>query len=174
MSAQRILAFTLLGSFADRLLTPKNGIEDLFKLSYARARFDEVRHAMPADAAQILLPAAQRALDALEAVRKGFFIAHQRKGGGVEIQMPNGPRRTYNFDDAVAKLMVVHRHATHGYGRGTRPKSVVSAEVTERLLAHHDGEIPDDLALLPYLYLLAALSRPEQIRNQIIDHVERI
>ncbi len=174
MSAQRVLAFTLLGSFADRLLIPRNGIEDLFKLSYARARFDEVKLAMPAEAAEILLPAAQRALDSLEALQKGFFIANQRNGGGVEIQMPNGPRRTYNFDDAVAKLMVVHRHATHGYGRGARPKSVASAEVNERILAHHDGAIPDDIALLPYLYLLAALSRPEHIRDHIIGHVEKI
>ena len=41
-------------------------------------------------------------------------------------------------------------------------------QVAERLLAHHTGEIPDDLVFLPYLYLLDTLCHPDKVRETIV------
>ncbi|OBA50917.1 hypothetical protein A5780_30390 [Nocardia sp. 852002-20019_SCH5090214] len=170
-TAQRVIAFTLLGSFADRLLGEKVELKTLFSAKYAQEQFNFVKSCMNNHAAEILLPAAQRALDALQQLQKGFFISEQRGIKAVRIHMPNGAVKEFNREDAAARLMVIHRNATHGYGRGAKPKSVTSAEVGERLLAQHDGRIPDDLALLPYLYLLAAFCRPDDIRDRIIEQI---
>jgi hypothetical protein len=39
--------------------------------------------------------------------------------------------------------------------------------MTNVLLAHHDGNIPHDLALLGYLYLLDVMSRPADLRRTL-------
>ena len=41
-------------------------------------------------------------------------------------------------------------------------------QVAEKLLAHHTGEIPDDLVFLPYLYLIDTLSHPDEVREIIM------
>lgn len=168
---QRATSFTLLGSFADRLLGSTVNLKKLFTLTYAREQFDTVKKLMPAPAAEILLPAAQRALDALEEVQAGFFIAHQRKARTVTIHQAHGQSKTINLQDATAKLMVLHRNATHGYGGLRTSKNKQNAEFDERLLAQHNGKIPNDIALLPYLYLLVAMSDPDTVRGRIADHV---
>jgi len=42
--------------------------------------------------------------------------------------------------------------------------------VAERLLAHHTGDIPDDLVFLPYLCLLETLCHPDKVRETIVKH----
>lgn len=172
---QRATAFTLLGSFSDRLLGSKVNLKKLFTLAYAREQFEFVKRSMPAPASEILLPAAQRALDALEEVQAGFFIAHQRNARTVTIHHADGQAKTINLQDAAARLMVLHRNATHGYGGlRTSEDKRIAAELEERLLAQHNGKIPNDIALLPYLYLLVAMSDPDTVRGQIADHVSRL
>ncbi|WP_154606649.1 hypothetical protein [Rhodococcus sp. AQ5-07] len=169
---QRATAFTLLGSFSDRLLGSKVNLKKLFTLAYAREQFEFVKRSMPAPASEILLPAAQRALDALEEVQAGFFIAHQRNARTVTIHQADGQAKTINLQDAAARLMVLHRNATHGYGGlRTSEDKRIAAELEERLLAQHNGKIPNDIALLPYLYLLVAMSDPDTVRGRIADHV---
>jgi hypothetical protein len=107
-------------------------------------------------------------------VQDGFFITGQRNAGAVTIQLPAGQPKSLNRKDAAARLLVVPRNATHGYGGIPNPKNKENVEINVRLLAHHDGNIPGDIALLPYLYLLLTLSRPEDIRDRIINHVEQI
>jgi hypothetical protein len=90
------------------------------------------------------------------------------------IHMPGHQQpHALNLEDAAARLMVVHRNATHGYGGLDDPKNLENVQINERLLAQHTGEIPGDIALLPYLYLLLVLSRPDDLRDRIINHVER-
>lgn len=60
--------------------------------------------------------------------------------------------KTATFERAAASYLVALRNATHGHGgdKGT-------AEQRERdttLLIQHNGDIPEDLSLLAYLYLL--------------------
>lgn len=166
------VSYSLLGSFADRLLGDGVELKNLFNLAYAKRRFSEAQALMSDQAGSILFPAAKRALIALENCRKGFFITEQRGAGVVTVHMPDGTSPSYNMDDAVARLLLLHRNATHGYGAGISPRSRRQAEIDERLLAHHNGEIPSDVALLPYLYLLVVLSNPDVVRDTIIKRVE--
>ncbi|WP_067474326.1 hypothetical protein [Nocardia amamiensis] len=168
--AQLMLANTLLDTYADRVL----GVDfvRLCTASYARKQIELVRAKMPSEAAQILLPIAERAVAALESLQHGFFIPHQRGETSLTLQLPDGSARQMSLESAAAKLLHIHRNATHGYGGKTganRDKSVAD----ERLLIQHDGRIPDDLALLPYLYLLVVLSHPERIRDSIIRNAEK-
>jgi len=64
-------------------------------------------------------------------------------------------------------LLKIYRNATHGFGGLRRPESEKD-QVAEKLLAHHTGEVPDDLVFLPYLYLLDTLSHPDQVRETIV------
>jgi hypothetical protein len=67
-------------------------------------------------------------------------------------------------------LLKIYRNATHGFG-GTRQPESEKDLVAERLLAHHTGDIPDDLVFLPYLYLLDALCHPDKVRETIVKRV---
>ena len=40
-------------------------------------------------------------------------------------------------------------------------------ELTNTLLAHHDGTLPHNLALLGYLYLLDVLAHPDVLRKHL-------
>lgn len=55
------------------------------------------------------------------------------------------------------------RAATHGHGSNRAGR----VELTNALLAHHDGTIPHDLALLGYLYLLDVLVHPEVLAKHL-------
>jgi hypothetical protein len=67
---------------------------------------------------------------------------------------------------------LIFRNATHGYGgkSGERRKGEIDAS----LLAHYDGQMPSDIALLPYLYLLDTLSNPDRIRQSISRQVAAV
>lgn len=172
--SQRILAYTLLGSYADRIFPKRVTHRKLYTLNFARNQFNRAKNSMPAIAGEVLLPMAQRALDALEEVQKGFFITSQTGAKEVELQLPGRAPKLMCLEQAAARLMVIHRNATHGYGGVLKPDNIEELEISERLLAHHDGNIPDDIALLPYLYLLAALSQSEDIEKRIIDNVAKL
>jgi hypothetical protein len=112
---------------------------------------------MSAEAAEILLPGAQRALDALEKLQEGFFISRHSGKQVVEWTDPkNGPDRL-SMNDAAAHYIKVLRNSTHGHGSKRRDQ----VARTNALLVHHDGHVPHDLALLGYLYLLDILSRTD-------------
>ncbi|WP_280454180.1 hypothetical protein [Nocardia brasiliensis] len=169
-SAQLMLANTLLDTYADRVLGVD--FERLCTASYARKQLDQIRTKMPAAAAQILLPVAERAVVALETLQRGFFIAHQRGENSLTLQLPDGSTKQMTLESAAAKLWHIHRNATHGYG-GKTGANRGKADTEERLLIQHDGRIPDELALLPYLYLLVVLSDPDRIRDNIIRRAEK-
>jgi hypothetical protein len=48
---------------------------------------------------------------------------------------------------------------------------VRKSEIDATLLAHFDGQIPSDIVLLPYLYLLDTLCNPDRIRESIARRV---
>ncbi|GAA1025653.1 hypothetical protein GCM10009557_00400 [Virgisporangium ochraceum] len=57
----------------------------------------------------------------------------------------------------------VLRNATHGHGA----KHANKIEITNALLAHHNGELPHDLGLVGYLYLLDLLGNPEALAARL-------
>lgn len=161
--AQRALMNTLLDAFADRILD--RDFERLCTLTFAQATADQVRQKMPPGAAAILMPAADRAVNALERAQAGFFIQQQRGDADVSFRLPDGSWQTRSPERAIAMLLKVYRNSTHGFGhrKGARRKHVIDAS----LLVHHDGELPADIVFLPYLYLLDTLCNPERVREDI-------
>lgn len=160
--ARRVLLFTTLDTLervTSRTLTT------MCTLSFARRTLDELRRSLSQDVAQLLLPAAECAVDALASAQKGFFLAQQLGRDVVEFVDTNGVTEQLSFEDAAAEYIRVLRNATHGHG-SNRKKTKLK---TDALLAHHDGSFHHDLALLGYLYLLDMLSHPENLRRTLWD-----
>lgn len=157
--ARRVLLFTVLDTLQRLTGRP---ITDLGSARFARRRLDELTAALPTDAAEVLLPGAERAVTALEELQAGFFLAHQLGRRTVDVPDPNGGTREVEFDRAAADYLKILRDATHGHG-GQRDR----VGLTNALLAQHDGRIPHDLGLLGYLYLLDLLLHPENLAQRI-------
>ncbi|MDN3460807.1 hypothetical protein QMA15_30750 [Rhodococcus sp. APC 3903] len=115
--------------------------------AYAREALEDVRAGMPSRVAQVLLPAAERAVSALDNVSDGFF--HQT--GFVEYIYKEKAQKV-TVEAAVSPLMRARRNAVHGFG-GKKAE----AKGAHELLAQHNGNLPADLVYLPYLYLLKVL-----------------
>lgn len=144
--AQRVLLFTVLDTF-ERL--SGRSINDLCDLRYAEKTLQSLRSSLPTGAATVLLPSAERGVTALKELRGGFFLAATAQGLTAER--------------ATAQYVKILRNATHGHGTN-RASSV---QENNALLARHDGEIPPDLALLGYLYLVALMDNPENLRRYL-------
>jgi hypothetical protein len=167
-AVQRGLMYTLLDSYSDRLLD-----KDFIRLctyDFAKETADRARTRMPEVVAALLMPLADRAVDSLLRVQDGFFFREQRGDQNVVIRIPgdeDGHHREPPW--AAAMLLKVYRNATHGFGGNRVPVSEKDL-IAERLLAHHTGQIPDDLVFLPYLYLLDVLCEPGGVREVIVKH----
>lgn len=159
-NARRALLFTVLDSMegvrATNLLT-------MCTLSHATKTLAAVERSMPAEAAEILLPAGRRAVEALRALQDGFFIRRQLGTATVELQLGAGQVRSLSVEDAAARYLKVLRDATHGHGSNRESSSAL----TEALLANHNGDVPHDVGLLAYLYLLDVLANPDRLRRTL-------
>ena len=155
-NSRRVLLFTVLDTL-ERLTGRK--IEVLSSLRIAKAHLEEITASMSSAAATILLPGAQRAVSALQDLQNGFYLLRQLNRETIEVPTSTGTTRTLARDEAAAQYVKVLRNATHGHG----PKKPDQAKLAEILLAHHNGEIPHDLALLGYLYLLDVLIHPREL-----------
>jgi len=172
-AVQRALMNTLLDTYADRIRIGGRGFERLCTWQYAKKAADRVHTRMPDDVAAILMPVADRAVESLRRFQEGFFIRRQRRDKNVIIRIPGEHPEHLQPEQATAVLLKVLRNATHGFG-GRDPQPATKKElIAERLLAHHDGEMPADLVFLPYLYLLDALSQPEQVRETIAKRISK-
>jgi hypothetical protein len=159
-NARRVLLFTALDTL-ERLTARDLG--KLCSLRIARKTLDDLRGTLPAGAAEVLLPAAERAVRALETLQDGFFLRRQLGTADIELPEAGGGTRRWSPDAAAAEYLKVLRNSTHGYG-SNRARRV---ELTNALLAHHDGAIPHDLGLLGYLYLLDVLTHPEVLAKHL-------
>lgn len=159
-NARRTLFFTVLDTL-ERLTS--RDLSTLCSLRFAQKTFDLLANVMPSAAAEVLLPAAQRALTALESLQEGFFISRHAGSTRIEWTDPQGSRIQLTPDEAAAQYIKVLRNSTHGHG-SNRANQVTR---TNALLTHHNGHVPHDLALLGYLYLLDLLSRPDDLRKSL-------
>jgi hypothetical protein len=155
---RRSLFFTLLDS-----LESVTGVDFLRMCSatYAQATLDRIQAGMPPECAEVLLPAAERGAAALKQMQDGFFIRRQLGTLNVELQLSAGDVKEMSPEEGVARYLKVLRDATHGH----RSNKAAVVAITEALLAHHDGEVPHDVGLIAYLYLLDVLSSPERLRR---------
>lgn len=165
-AAQRALMNTLLDSYADRIIDCD--FEKLCRYDHAKATAERVRTKMPESVAALLMPLADRAVESLRRVQEGFFFREQRGDKNVVIRIPGSDKGHHREPPrAAAMLMKLYRNATHGFGGIRRPQSEKDW-IAERLLAHHTGEMPDDIVFLPYLYLLDTLCEPDRVRETIV------
>ena len=165
-AAQRMLMNTLLDSYSDRIMDRR--FDQLCRYGEAKEAADRVRAKMPEAVAAILMPLADRAVDSLRRVQDGFFFREQRGDNNVVITIPGDPNRHHREPELAAALILkIYRNATHGFGGGRLPESEKD-QIAEKLLAHHTGELPDDLVFLPYLYLLDTLCHPDKVRETIV------
>lgn len=157
-NARRALLFTILDSLEGvrgaSLLT-------MCRLAHASKVLASLEAEMPSEAAEILLPAARRAVEALRAVQDGFFIRRQLATTGVDLLLDGERVQVLSVEEAAAKYLKVLRDATHGHGSDQES----SKAMTDALLAHHDGSIHHDLGLLGYLYLLDLMMNPVRLRK---------
>lgn len=155
-NARRTLLFTFLDSLEGARGT---SILTMFTLSHASKVLADLEASIPSAAAEILLPAARRAVSALQEMQRGLFIRQQLGTATVNLQLGGGTIRQLSPEAATALYLKVLRDATHGHGSNKES----SKAQTAALLAHHDGEVPHDLGLLGYLYLLDMLAHPERL-----------
>ncbi|WP_405095564.1 hypothetical protein [Micromonospora sp. NBC_01412] len=147
--AQRVLLFTVLDT-VERL--SGRDIGRLCHLPFAERKLNDLELSIPPSVSSVLLPLAKRAVAALRELQDGFFM--HRSPASAQIA---GLAK----DVAAARYVKVLRNATHGHGA----KSAHLTDQTNALLAHHDGNIPHDLPLLGYLYLLDWITHPDGYRR---------
>lgn len=149
---RRLAAFAALDTLEGLGLTSFDTAVDANR---AQKILDRLEHELlPDDVAAVLLPSARRAVQALRDLQKGFFPTTWVNGGQVSVPDKKGRIRTMTPEQAVAQYLRILRNAHHGFA-GQNDSGRRRDEV---LLMSHTGEIPDDFALLPYLYWLHALA----------------
>lgn len=156
LQARRVLLFSALDTIEK--LTGRDLLQ-LTRLSRAQRAFDGVRTGMSLPAQEILIPAAERGLGSLRAVQAGFHRVDDR--GFVALQDVSGERQI-SLEVAACHYVKMLRNATHGHGgKGEEATRATS------LLEQHSGEVPHDLGLLAYLWLLDLLDRPDDLRTSL-------
>ena len=113
-NARRALLFTVLDTLERLTALP---IERLCSLRLAREKPDELEQQVPAAAASILLPAARRAVDALNAAQDGLYLLDQIGAATISIPDRNGRNRVLDRDAAIGEYLKVRRDATPATGR---------------------------------------------------------
>lgn len=161
-NARRVLLFTVMDSIESLTGRP---IEKNCDLAFARKTLAALTAGTPESARKLLLPRAEAGVRALRALQDGFFL---REPDGTVLLRPSVGQRV-GPERAVAEYMKLLRNATHGHGA----IKDAAIEPTESLLARHDGEIPHDLALLAWLYLLDLLARPDTLRRLLTARSHR-
>lgn len=156
-NARRTLLFSVLDS-----IQRANGwdLDRMVTLSHAEKVLADLDATIPAGAAEILLPMARQGVDSLRRMQDGFFIRKHLKTQGVELRLPGAAVKVLSVEDATAQYLKVLRNATHGHGGKGQ-----AVDLTAALLAHHNGDVPHDIGLLAYLYLLDMVANPERLRR---------
>jgi hypothetical protein len=107
-------------------------------------------------------PGARAAVAALAKLQDGFFL---RRNSADTIRLPdrNGREQEVSLERATAEYLLGLRNSTHGFGGRFED----AGRRVDTLLAAHTGELPDDLALLAYLYLLDLLADPDPLMRRL-------
>ncbi|WGM22849.1 hypothetical protein QEH68_22235 (plasmid) [Paenarthrobacter sp. OM7] len=152
--ARLSLSFQALGRF-DGLISGFKW-DSLFTHRTASGLLQTLRDRIPPEVHPVLLPRAERAVEALVKIRDGFFEARRASADG--IQVPNkktGQLEEISLEQATREWLTLYRNSLHGFDQSHRkPRD-------RALFAAHDGRIPGEIADLAWLQLLVLVSRPE-------------
>lgn len=162
--AARILTFSALDLVSEGFLGGE--MSGLCDPARARKTLDEVRSAMPPKVQDVLLPRAEAAVEALPMIADGFFISKDIGADTVDVVKSDGSVEQLTPNRAIAMVVRAHRNATHGFGKSVQKEKNVDA-LASRVLAQHDGSLPEELIYLPYLYLLAVMCEPDKFKKRL-------
>lgn len=132
--------------------------KQLFHPGFAIALTDHCMQGMPAGICALLSGARDSVYDRLKAsVLGGVFMPGARQaGGGVSVAGRGGAAPAVETDDVfVGGVMRALRNTHHGYLTSNDP-----VEAPSRYLAILDGNVADDVSLLPAIWWLACLGDP--------------
>lgn len=160
VTARKVLFFSVLDTL-ERLTG--RGIEKHCSLKFANETLQRLRAAIPRAAAGLMLPGAERAVRALRQVQDGFYLLRQSGTSEIEILDTGAIVARLSPEKGAAEYVKMMRNATHGFGSNKSGR----IPFTNTLLAHHTGDLPQDLPLLGYLYLLEILIQPDILRNPL-------
>ncbi len=155
-NARRVLLFATLDTLAG-IRSPD--FDGLCQLTQAQGALAQVKAVVPADAAPVLLHNARRGAEGLRQLQDGFFLPSRVTADGVRLPDKRLGERIVARDQAAAQYLRVLRNATHGF-RGNPDKD---RSRDEALLMAHNGDLPENLPLLGYLYLLRLLARVDDL-----------
>lgn len=154
---RRVLLFDTLDTL-EGLRAPD--FKTMCRLSHAQRALEEVTELVGEPAGRVLLPRARQAVVALRQLQDGFFAQSRLRDGGLLVPGANGTETVASLEKAVSDYLRVLRNGGHAYGGRPDPADGV-------LLTAHNGDIPDALPDLAYLYLLHLLARPQVLRYRI-------
>ncbi|MEX8057043.1 hypothetical protein [Microbacterium sp. 16-032] len=155
--SSRVMLFMALETLAG--IAPGLGHAVTYDLSKVEVMMAKVKEVMPGGVQALLLPRAERAVEALRAVADGFFVKSRRPDPEhVILRADNGELRPVPTAAAVKLWLRVLRNSHHGFDKeqGTQ---------TRDLLAIHDGRFPEPLSDLAWLFLLYLLTFPRILRR---------
>lgn len=133
---------------------------EMCTLSRAEAELLDLKGEIPENAQPVLLPRAERGVAALRELQGGFFLPSRISTRGVRVKAKQGHDEHLSLEKAVAAWLRIIRNAQHGFGG--REQVPGRDDV---LLASHDGDIPEHLPDLAWLYLLRMLARPALLKR---------
>lgn len=137
-------------------LVPSLNWKKVAGLAESRKALAALKSAMPREIQSVFLPRAERAVNALEKLEDGFFLAN--RAGEKEVRLPrqSGEDEFVSRSKAVAEWLLLYRNSLHGFDKPTTPRQ-------RALLSSHDGQLPAGLADLAWLQLLVLMARPQSL-----------
>ena len=160
LPTRRLLGFAALDTL-DGLGFVK--FEQACRISHAERSLANLESSIPHAAAAMLLPTARRAVEGLRRCQDGFLASTKVSAAGVSVPDKKCGERVLSKEDAVAQYLRIVRNGSHGFtgeNDGQRRRD-------EILLMTHSGDIPGDVAFLPYLYWLESLTDLTQVRRML-------
>ncbi len=137
------------------------GFEQACTHARAKGTLNRLEQDLPGDVADVLLVNARRAVDGLRQCQDGFFSPARVGAGTVRVPDKRGGEQTLSIENATAQYLRVVRNAHHGF----TGKADAGRPRDNALLLAHDGDVPDGVSLLLYLYWLDLVAHPEALRR---------
>jgi hypothetical protein len=159
-ASRRLLGFAGLDTLDGLRLV---SFQDACTLSRCERVLADLETSLSKPVSDLLLPAARRAVEALRKCQEGFFLTSRVTSRGVTLTDKRGDEKEWTKESAVAQYLRVLRNANHGFS-GENDADVRRDQI---LLAAHSGDVPGDIAFLPYLHWLHIMSDPERLRRKL-------
>lgn len=154
--ARRLSLFHVLDALSG--LVPALNWKKLTSLKENRLLLEKLRGHMTPEIQAVLLPRADAAVTALEALQAEFFLPSRVEGTSLVRPDQKGIETAVPLATAASEWLRVIRNSQHGYDKTPSAQD-------RALLAAHTGQISPHLADLAWLNLLRVLAFPEILKR---------